>query len=161
MEESMKRVLLASAVLLVLTALPARALPVLDFQLGAHYVDPTSDFVHEDGGIDGYDSGFGAYARMRAPVGPGRLAGAVTWNRLDGSGNSDDLEFLTFQAGPHYSFSALSVGLEVAYLGEFEEWGYSPMVTLAVMKFEGTVAYTSAFDKDVANWLSFGLGWRF
>ncbi|HEX7880357.1 MAG TPA: hypothetical protein VF720_13160 [Candidatus Eisenbacteria bacterium] len=156
----MKRVVLLSAALLGVTALPARALPVLDFQLGAHYVEPTGDIPRGDV-EDAYGSGFGAYGRMRFPIGPARLAGAVTWNQLDGNGDVDDLDFLTFQVGPHYSFAVVSVGAELVWLTEFDELGYSPMVSVTVLKFEGTLAYTAAFESDSAEYVTFGIGWRF
>jgi len=156
----MKRVLLIGAALLFMTPLPARALPILDFQVGAHYVDPTSEIPH-DNVDDAYGSGYGAYARLRSPIGPGLLAGAVTWNKFDGKGSVDDLDFLTFQVGPHISFAMVSVGAELAYLSEFEEVGISPMISVSVLKFEGTAAYTTGFDSDSPNWVTLGVGWRF
>ena len=148
----------AGAVALLGSAAPLQAqVPLLDIRMGAHAAMPTGDLG------DAFDAGFGAYGRVGAPVGPIKLMGSLTWNRLKSANPLvDDTDIITVQAGPHFSLMPmLDLGVEAAYFSEIEEFGLAPNLTIALLKFEVTASYNTTFDSPQANWMSLGAGIRF
>jgi hypothetical protein len=147
---------LAASVSLV-AAIPAQAqVPILDVRVGAHAVMPTGDLG------DAYDTGFGLYGRVGAPVGPMKLMGSLTWNQFKGAGAGiDDENIITVSGGPHFSMVLLDFGLELAYFSEFEELGLSPNISLNLLRFDITASYNTTFDSPQANWMTLGAGFRF
>lgn len=153
----MLRRLVLTLGLIALAAAPAAAqVPVLDIRLGAHAVVPTGDLG------DVAETGFGVYGRIGAPVGPIKLMGSVTWNRLTAkAGFGSDQDVLTFQAGPHFSLAMLDVGIEGGYFSEVEEFGLTPNVSIGLLGFELTASYNTTLKDPATNWLSIGAGFRF
>ena len=149
-----------------LLAVPAAAqIPVLDIRLGAQAALPTGDLA------DAYDTGFGAYARLGAPIGPVKLMGSLTWTRLRGKNVTlpiigtvgiPDQDVVSVQVGPHFSAALLDIGVEGAYFSEFDKFGFAPNVSLGLMSMELTASYNIVFsDPSKATWLSVGAGFRF
>lgn len=152
------RILALAAVASLAAVAPAQAqVPLLDVRLGAHAVMPTGDLG------DAYDTGFGLYGRIGAPIGPMKLMGSLTWNQFNAASDLfDDQNVITIQAGPHFSMVPLiDLGLELAYYTEFEEAGFSPNVSLALLNLELTASYNMTFDSPQANWMTLGGGFRF
>lgn len=147
----------AAAASLCLASAAKAQVPVLDVRLGAHAAMPTGDLG------DGFDTGFGLYGRIGAPMGPMKLMGTLTWNRFGAKSDLvDDLNVITAQAGPHFSMTPLlDFGFEAAYFSEFEEFGISPNISLSLLKFELTASYNTTFESPQANWITLGGGLRF
>lgn len=141
----------------IATAVRAQAqVPVIDVRLGAHAVMPSGDLG------DAYDTGFGLYGRIGAPVGPMKLMGSLTWNQFNAASDLfEDLNVVTVQGGPHFSMVLLDLGLELAYFSEFEEVGFSPNISLGLMNLDLTASYSMTFDSPQASWISLGGGFRF
>jgi hypothetical protein len=148
---------LAALALATLCAAPAAAqVPVLDIRLGAHLAMPTEDLS------DAFDAGFGAYGRLGVPVGPIKLMASITWNRLKGANPFvEDLDVITITGGPHFSVGLLDIGVEGGYYSEFEEFGFSPNVSIGLLQFDVTASYNTTLDDPRASWMTLGLGFRF
>src|SRR5690606_12514016 len=144
---------LAALALATLCAAPAAAqVPVLDVRLGAHAAVPTGDLA------DVFDAGFGVYGRLGAPVGPIKLMGRVTWNRLTGANPSvEDVDVITISGGPHFMLGLLDLGLELGYYSEFEELGFSPNLSIGLLKFDVTASYNTTFEDPRGSWMTLGL----
>lgn len=145
-----------------LLAAPAAAqLPVLDVRIGAQGVVPTGDLG------DVYKAGFGAYGRLGVPVGPLKLMGTVTWQRLKGTSIggiqvTDDVDFIGITAGPHFSpVPLLDVGVEFGQFTEFDKFGIVPSVSVGLLKLDAMASYTIINSDPKANYVSIGLGLRF
>lgn len=143
--------------LAALVAAPAAAqVPVLDVRLGAHAVVPSGDLA------DVAETGYGVYGRIGAPIGPIKLMGSVTWNRLTAkAGFGSDQDVITVQAGPHFSLALLDIGIEGGYFSEVEEFGLTPNVSIGFSKLELTASYNTTLKDPATNWISVGLGFRF
>lgn len=130
--------------------------PILDFRFGAHAAMPTGDLA------DTHAAGFGIYGRVGAPVGPMKLMGSFTWNLLAGEGDIADVDIITVQAGPHFTLMPLfDFGLEAGYFTEVSEVGFSPNLSLRLIRFDLTASYNTTFGSAPVNWLTLGGGLRF
>ena len=144
------------AALTLAVAAPLEAQLPLDVRVGVQGAMPTGNFK------DAYDNGYGLYGRVGIPVAAFKLMGAATWTRFNAAGAGDDTDVITIQAGPHVSLVPLAdVGLELAYITDAEEFGFSPSVNIGFSKLEMTASYTTTFANPATNWLSVGLGIRF
>jgi hypothetical protein len=154
----LRSLLAAASLSLLAAAQPAQAqVPLLDVRLGAHAVMPTGDLG------DAFDTGFGIYGRVGAPMGPMKLMGSLSWNQFKGANDAiDDVNVIAVSAGPHFSMVPLfDFGLELAYFSEFEELGIQPNISLNLMRFDLTASYNTTFDSPQASWLTLGGGIRF
>ncbi len=148
--------------LAALVAAPAAAqLPLLDIRIGAQAIAPTGDLS------DFYKAGFGAYGRLGVPAGPIKIMATVTWQRLPGAevggiGVIDDVDFMGFTVGPHFSPAPLlDLGLEVGQFTEFDKIGFVPSVSVGLIKFDLMGSYTIINTDPKSNYFSVGLGLRF
>jgi hypothetical protein len=148
---------LAALALAALCAAPVAAqVPVLDIRLGAHAALPTGDLG------DVFDAGFGAYGRLGAPVGPIKLMASITWNRLKAASPLvEDVDVVTITGGPHFSAGLFDIGVEAGYYGEFEEFGFSPNVSIGLLQFDVTASYNTTLKDPRGSWMTLGLGFRF
>ncbi|MDH5233635.1 MAG: hypothetical protein OEW77_01670 [Gemmatimonadota bacterium] len=153
----MRRCLLVIGFVTLVAPAATAQLPVLDLRLGAHAGMPTGDLG------DAYDTGFGVYGRLGAPVGPLKLMASATWNRLKGiaTASTTDLDVVTVTAGPHFGMAMLDVGIEGGYFSQFQEFGASPNVSLKLLRYELTASYNMTFQDPKGSWLTLGAGLRF
>ena len=153
----MRRTLLALGLVALVAPAATAQIPVLDVRVGAHAVMPSGDLG------DAYDAGFGAYGRIGAPVGPLKLMASVTWNRFKGisTASTTDLDVVTVQGGPHFSFALLDLGIEAGYFSQFEQAGISPNLSLKLLRYEVTASYNATFNDPKGSWLTIGAGLRF
>lgn len=154
------QVVSAAAVGLALLAQPLQAqLPGADIRIGAQTAEPTNGLGN------GYDNGFGLYARIGAPMGPGPLSlmGAATWTRFQPKSDLfDDLDLITLQFGPHLMLTpGFDIGLEGAYITEADKVGLVPVVSFGIPNLEATLAYTSTLSGPQTSWFSLGVGFKF
>lgn len=151
-----RRLMLAALATAAVAAPAAAQVPLLDVRIGAHAAIPTGDLG------DAYDAGVGAYGRIGLPVGPVKLMGSVTWNRLKAASPLiDDVDFITVTGGPHFGMMMFDVGIEGGYFGEFEEFGLSPNVSLKLLKLDVTASYNTTLKDPRGSWMTLGVGLRF
>ncbi len=153
-----RRFVIAAGFATLLASPAAAQVPGVDVRLGAHAVIPSGDLA------DRYDSSFGAYGRIGAPVGPIKLMGSVTWNRFkakDGLPLIEDEDLITIQAGPHFSTAMLDLGVEFGYISNIEEFGFMPNISLGLGSVEVTAGYNTTFSDPKASWMTVGFGFRF
>lgn len=150
--------------LAALFAAPAAAqIPLVDARVGVHAIMPTGDLA------DDYKGGYGAYGRLGISLGLIKLMGTMTYNMLPGKTidvlgspvGLDDETVLGISFGPHISAPMLDVGLEFAYLSNFEEMGFIPSVSLGLGKLDVMASYTIVNTDPKLNWLGLGVGLRF
>ena len=153
----MRRPLLGLGLLALVTAPAAAQVPLLDVRVGAHAVMPTSDLG------DAYDTGFGVYGRVGAPIGPVKLMATLTWSRLRGitASGTTDLDVITVQAGPHFSLATLDVGVEAGYFSQFQQIGVAPNLSIELLGFDLTASYSKTFSDPKGSWITLGAGYRF
>jgi hypothetical protein len=157
-----RRVLFSLAFLAAAAAPVAAQVPVLDVRLGVNVNQPIGDTG------DLFGLGYGAYARVGAPVGPFKLMGAVTLNQFRGKEitpgvSVENSNFWSLQAGPHFGAGPLDIGVEAAWFG-FEgdsEFGISPNVSIGLMGFEITGSFNTTFKDPATRWINVGAGFRF
>ena len=156
----MRRPLLGLGLLALVTVPAAAQLPslaVLDVRVGAHAAMPTSDLG------DAYDTGFGVYGRVGAPIGPVKVMATLTWSRLRGiaASGTTDLDVITVQAGPHFSLATLDVGVEAGYFSQFQQIGVAPNLSIELLGFDLTASYHKTFSDPKGSWITLGAGYRF
>lgn len=152
------QVLSAAAIAILAFAQPLQAqLPGPDIRVGIHTAEPTNGFGN------GYDNGFGLYARIGAPMGPISLMGAATWTRFSPESSLfRDLDIITLQFGPHLMLiPGLDVGIEGAYFTEVEDFGFVPVISFGIPNLEANLAYNTTFDGPKTSWFSLGIGFKF
>jgi hypothetical protein len=150
----------AAALAFALLAQPLQAqMPGLDVRIGVQTAEPTNGLGN------GFENGFGLYARVGGPlgVGPLSLMGAATWTRFaPKSGILSDLDIITMQFGPHLTVvPGFDVGLEAAYITEADKLGLVPVVSFGIPNLEATLSYTSTFSGPQYSWFALGVGFKF
>lgn len=153
----LKHIAIVAGVLLASTTVLQAQAPLLDVRIGAQTTAPT-------GSLDnGFDYGYGLYARVGAPFGPVALFGALTWNRFKPESNAaSDLDIITVQFGPHLQLvPGLDLGLEGAYISEVERLGFSPSISVGIINFEAVLSYTTTLSGPTTSWLALGVGLKF
>jgi hypothetical protein len=153
----MRRCLLLLGLVALVAPAATAQLPLLDVRLGAHAVLPTGDLG------DAYDTGFGVYGRVGAPVGPLKLMASASWNRLKGISvaSTSDLDVVTVTVGPHFGMAMLDIGIEGGYFSQFDKFGAAPNVSLKLLRYELTASYNATFQDPKGSWITVGAGLRF
>jgi hypothetical protein len=152
-----KRIAFAAGLLLATTTSLQAQAPLLDVRIGAQTAAPT-------GSLDnGFDYGYGLYARAGAPFGPVKLMGALTWTRFKHESPAfNDLDLITVQFGPHLMLvPGVELGLEGAYISEVEKLGFSPSFAIGIPNFEVVLSYTTTLSGPTTSWLALGVGLKF
>lgn len=153
-----RRIAVALGLAALIAAPAAAQVPALDIRVGAHATLPSADLA------DAQTTGYGAYGRLGAPVGPLKLFASATWNQFKGEGGAPDTDVTTLTVGPHFSLiPMLDIGIEGGlFFGDNDsEFGLSPNVSIALMKFDVTVQYNTTTKDPKATWINAGVGFRF
>lgn len=154
------QLLAAAALGFALLAKPVQAqVPGIDFRVGVQTVEPTNGLGN------GFDNGFGLYARVGMPAGSGPLSlmGAATWTRFNPKSNIiNDLDIITLQFGPHLTLiPGFDVGLEGAFITEADALGLVPVMSFGIPNLEATLSYTSTLSGPQYSWFALGVGFKF